>query len=73
MKKIVLPGIDINEKDFKRFLKENKVNLKVVGEEWGFTMCELTGKEDNLLKVLNDNVFGWDGDYDNEEIIDCYK
>jgi hypothetical protein len=71
MKKIVLPGIDINEKDFKKFLKENKVNLKVVGEEFGFTMCELTGKEDDLLKVLNDDEFGWDGDYDSEEIIDC--
>ena len=71
MKKITLPGIDINEKDFRKFLKENKVNLEVVGEEWGFTMCELTGKENDLLKVLNDNVFGWDGDFNSEEIIDC--
>jgi hypothetical protein len=71
MKKIVLPGIDIDEKDFRKFLKENKVNLEVVGEEWGFTMCELTGEKDNLLKVLNDNVYGWDGDYDGEEIINC--
>ena len=71
MKKIELPVIDYHEKEFRDWLKQNNVKSKIVGEGGGFLIVELKGTLKDLKKVIDDDEYGWDGDYEEEWIKDC--
>ena len=71
MKKIELPVIDYHEKEFRDWLKKNNVKSKIVGEGGGFLIVELKGTLKDLKKVIDDDEYGWDGDYEEEWIEDC--
>jgi hypothetical protein len=68
MKKIELPVVDYNEKEFRDFLKQNNVKSKITGESGGFLVVELKGTLKDLKKVIDDDEYGWDGDYEEEWI-----
>ena len=71
MKKIELPVVDYNEKEFRDFLKQNNVKSKITGESGGFLVVELKGTLKDLKKVIDDDEYGWDGDYEKEWIKSC--
>lgn len=71
MKKIELPVVDYYDIDFKNFLKHNSVKSKIVGEGGGFLIVELKGTLKDLKKVIDDDEYGWDGDYEEEWIENC--
>ena len=66
MKKIELPVINFDNKEFQNFLKLNKVKTKIVGEWNGFMMVEIKGEFENLKNVIDNPGFGWDGDYEED-------
>jgi len=73
MKKIELPVINFDNKEFQNFLKLNKVKTKIVGEWNGFMMVEIKGEFENLKNVIDDPGFGWDGDYEEDWIKDLVE
>ena len=54
-----------------KFLGENNIKSKIVGERGGFAIVELKGILEDLKKVIDDGDYGWDGDYEEEWIKDC--
>ena len=73
MKKIELPVINFDNKEFQNFLKLNKVKTKIVGEWNGFMMVEIKGEFENLKNVIDNPGFGWDGDYEEDWIKDLVE